>query len=250
LPKTYSEHFQNNAEASRYETGEYGRRSYATLLWEIEQSQLDAIIQPLRKSRPRIDALDFASGTGRVAAFLESRADSVTGIEISEEMCQVARQKVQRANILRADILSPGAPVEGKYDLITAFRFFLNTESSLRLTALRALAARLRDGDSLLVFNNHGNLWSHKLLLWPLHAIRRLGKRRRLTGNYLATSEIRALLPQAGLRLVGTASCGLYSAKILKLMSYENALRAERKAIGGIFDRVCVNQMYIAKLSG
>jgi hypothetical protein len=85
--------------------------------------------------------------------------------------------------------------------------------------------------------------------MWPFHFVRRIGKRRRVTGNYLTTAEIRRLLPEAGLEMVSVRGCGLYSAKILKLMSYERALRAEQQAIGGTFDRLCVNQMYVVKLS-
>jgi SAM-dependent methyltransferase len=249
LPEVYSDHFQNRAEASRYETGEYAAKSYSSLLWEIEQSQLAAIIEELRPSHERIEALDFASGTGRVTAFLERRVDSVTGIEISEQMCELARKKVERAKIHCTNILSPTATVEAKYDLITAFRFFLNVEPSLRLAALRALASRLRDSESRLVFNNHGNLWSHKLLLWPYHALRQIGKGQQTAGNYLTASHLLRLLPKVGLQLVSVQGCGLYGAKILRLMSYERSLRAEQRSLGGIFGRLCVNQMYVVKLA-
>lgn len=249
MPEAYSKHFQNTAEAAQYETGEYAPGSYSNLLWEIEQSQLSAAIQRLRQTRPVISALDFATGTGRIAAFLETCADSVTGIEISSEMCELARKKVRRAQIICADILSTGANVEGKYDLITAFRFFLNTEPSLRLTALKALAARLRDPGSLLVFNNHGNLWSHKMLMWPYHAARRMGKGRSVKGNYLTTRQVRRLLPKAGLKLLDVRGCGFFSNKILKLRSYDVALLAEQRAAHGALSRFCVNQLYVAGLS-
>lgn len=248
MPQTYSKHFQDTAQARQYETGEYAPESYSSLLWEIEQSQLAAVIQRLRRSRPHIAALDFAMGTGRVASFLETHADSVTGVEISPEMCELARKKVRRTEIVCADILSPGAKFEGKFDLITAFRFFLNTEPSLRLTALKALASRLRDRDSLLVFNNHGNLWSHKLLLWPYHFARRIGKSRSVEGNYLTSRQLLHLLPEAGLKLVDVTGCGFYSARILKLKSYDAALRAEKRAASGALAPFCVNQIYITGL--
>src|ERR1700677_4590820 len=122
MAKAYSEHFQNTAEAAQYETGEYAPGSYSSLLWEIEQSQLSAAIQRLRQTRPVISALDFATGTGRIAAFLETHVDSVTGIEISPEMRELARKKIGRAQIICADILSRAIQVEGNYELITAFR--------------------------------------------------------------------------------------------------------------------------------
>jgi hypothetical protein len=119
----------------------------------------------------------------------------------------------------------------------------------LRLTALKALAARLRDRDSLLVFNNHGNLWSHKLLTWPYHAARRMGKGRSVKGNYLTTGQVRRLLPKAGLKLLDIRGCGFYSSKILKVRSYDATLRAEQRAAHGALSRFCVNQLYVAGLS-
>jgi len=249
LSEAYSQHFQNDAQARQYETGEYAPGSYSSLLWEIEQAQLAAIIEKLKQSKRHINALDFATGTGRIAAFLETRLDSVTGVEISEEMCELARKKVRQARIVCANILSPTAKVEEKYDFISAFRFFLNVEPSLRLTALKALAARLRDRDSLLVFNNHGNYWSHKLLMWPYHVVRRIGKGRSVKGNYLTTRQIRRLLPGAGLNLLDVRGCGFYSNKILKLRSYDAALRAEQRAARGVLSPLCVNQLYVVGLS-
>lgn len=251
MGQSYSQHFQNDAEARQYEAAEYARLGYSSLLFEIECQQLQEVIAALRRVKPTVQALDFASGTGRITAFLENHVDAVTGIEISEQMCSVARTKVRQARILCADILAPGAAVEGKYDLITAFRFFLNVEPALRRVALRALAGRLRDSDSLLVFNNHGNLWSHKLLLWPYHALRRLGKGRAVAGNYLSSRRMLALLPQSGLQIIRTMGCGFYSPKILKLMAYDRALRMERRiAASRGLSPWCVNQMYVTKLAG
>jgi SAM-dependent methyltransferase len=250
LAESYSTHFGHDI-ARKYETGEYAAGTYADLLWRIEQDQLRAIVAELKSTRPRVEALDFASGSGRITALLETLADSVTGIEISQSMCDIALQKVQHARILCADILAAGAPTEGKYDLITAFRFFLNADPSLRLPALKALAARLKDDRSLLVFNNHGNLWSHKLMLWPVHRLRRLGKGRAVTGNYLTTQQMVSLLDQAGLRLRQTFPSGFYSAKILPIAGYDRAMRWERRAAKSpLLGPLCVNQLYVATLAG
>jgi SAM-dependent methyltransferase len=251
LDSFYSRHFQSDAEARQYETGEYAPASYSSLLFEIECQQLQEVIAALRQAKPTLQCLDFASGTGRITAFLESHVDSVTGIEISPQMCEIARTKVRNARIVCTDILAPGAAIEGKYDLITAFRFFLNIEPSLRLAALRALANRLRDSDSLLVFNNHGNLWSHKPLLWPYHALRRLGRGRTVAGNYLSSRALLGLLPASGLQRVRTMGCGFYSPKILKLISYDKALSMERRIAGSrALSPWSVNQMYVTKLAG
>lgn len=249
--ESYSKHFEFIESAHQYETEEYAPGSYADLLWQIEQDQLRTIVAEMKSNRPRIDALDFASGTGRITAVLKNLADEVTGIEISQSMCDIAMKKVQRARILCTDILAPESPIEGQYDLITAFRFFLNADPSLRLPALKALAARLKDRRSLLVFNNHGNLWSHKLLMWPVYKLRRMGKGRSVTGNYLTTGTMLPLLAEAGLRLHRTFPSGFYSAKILPIAGYNRAVRWERRAAkSSLLGPFCVNQLYVASLAG
>ncbi|MGA3068155.1 MAG: class I SAM-dependent methyltransferase [Tepidisphaeraceae bacterium] len=250
MAEAYSKHFEGDDRAAGYESGEYAPGSYAELLWRIEQDQLRAVLAELRIVKPRIDAMDFASGTGRITAMLEDQVDAVTGIEISESMCELARRKLTRGKILCRNILAPDAQVEGKYDLITAFRFFLNAEPELRAPALIALRNRLRERDSALVFNNHGNPWSHKLLLWPYHRIRRLGRKRVTTGNYLSHGQIMALLQSAGLRLVRVTGCGFYSPKVAKIVGDKRAERWERRAAQpGWRNRWCVNQMYVTKLA-
>jgi SAM-dependent methyltransferase len=246
MAEAYSKHFVGSDRAALYETGEYAPGSYADLLWRIEQDQLRTIVSELHARKQRIEALDFASGTGRIAALLEDQVQALTSIEISESMAEIARIKLKRTNILTKNILEPGASIEGQYDLITAFRFFLNAEPSLRLPALKSLATRLRDRDSLLVFNNHGNFWSHKLLLWPYHRLRRLGKGRGTTGNYLSHSQILPLLKSAGLKLNRVTGCGFYSAKVVGFLGYDRAARWEKRAAEpGWRNRWCVNQMYV-----
>ncbi|MGA2439496.1 MAG: class I SAM-dependent methyltransferase [Tepidisphaeraceae bacterium] len=88
MAESYSAHFQESDAARKYETGEYAAGTYSDLLWHIEQDQLRAIISDLRRVKPRIEALDFASGTGRITAFIEDEVDAVTGIEISQAMVE------------------------------------------------------------------------------------------------------------------------------------------------------------------
>jgi hypothetical protein len=118
------------------------------------------------------------------------------------------------------------------------------------LPALKALAARLRDRDSLLVFNNHGNFWSHKLLLWPYHRVKRAGKGRGTTGNYLSHAQIMPLMHEAGLRLIRRIGCGFYSAKVIGTVGYDRATQWEKRAAEpGWRNRWCVNQMYVVGLA-
>ncbi|MFH1921976.1 MAG: class I SAM-dependent methyltransferase [Planctomycetota bacterium] len=249
MPETYRACFTSHDKASGYDAQQYASQSHVSIMWHIEQAQLTQLLQQFRQSHPRIDYLDFAAGTGRIISFMEEKVDAATGIEISQSMLDVARTKVKKVRLICADITVPGTPVEGKYDLITAFRFMLNAEPSLRVAALKALAARLKGKNSCLVFNNHGYLFSHKLFLWPWHILRRLGKGWQPQGNYMTHRQAHELCRQAGLKIESAIGSGVLSLKMLKLLPVENALRLEEQLTGSrVLAKFGVNQMYVARL--
>jgi SAM-dependent methyltransferase len=229
MTEGYRGHFATAEEAARYEQAEYAGGSYSHLLWELEQVALAPLVAEFRQIHPHLSYLDFASGTGRLPSFLEERVDAATAIEISESMAAVARRRLHRTQVLCQDITSPEATVEGQYDLITAFRFFLNAEPALRTAAMQALANRLKDETSWLVFNNHGNLWSSKLVGWPFHRLRNLGKGWQPRGNYLRHAKVMRLLNEAGLRLVRRVGLGVLGGSICQRLPYETALLWERR---------------------
>ena len=247
MSASYKEHFSGPADAARYDEVEYAPHSYGRLLWELEKAALESLRAELRRTHAQIRYLDFASGTGRVAGFMEGLVDSATAIEVSESMAARARQRLAATAVLRRDITAGGAEVEGKYDLITAFRFFLNAEPGLRLAAVRALAARLQDETSWLVFNNHGNLWSLKMIGWPYHRVRSFGKARKPYGNYLRHAEVRRFSEQAGLRIVRVLGLGVLGGKVCGLLPFERALRLEtRLARVPVLRRLGQDQIYVA----
>ena len=248
MKTSYRQQFTEQSKAGQYEAI-YTETSYSEVLWQLEKNRLEAFIEEFRQSHSRIDYMDFAAGTGRVISMLEDKVDSATGIEISEAMITVAKKKLSKARMICTDITAPDAEIEGRYDLITAFRFVLNAEPSLRLAALRALAARLKDETSCIVFNNHGNLWSPKLILWPFHKLRRLGRSYQTEGNYMTNGEAKNLADQAGLRIDRVVGYGLLGGKASRLMSFKNAVRLESKlANWPLFPKLGVNQMYVARL--
>lgn len=243
MNSTYRQVFSGREKAEEYERS----RSYHEVLWEVEKDQLAAIVKDFRAAHPRVEYLDFAAGTGRVTAFMENLVDASTSIEISPDMIAVARPKLARTTLLCADITAPGAPVEGSYDLITAFRFVVNAEPALRLAGLRALAARLRDRTSLLVFNNHGHLPSHKLLMYPVHRFRRRGAAWTPDGNYMTDAAVRRLANQAGLEVVARMGCGLLSARGARTLGFNRAVRWEKSLARGPLHRFGGNQLYVAR---
>ena len=124
------------------------------LFWEIERGILDEIVAGM--SSPPARALDFACGTGRVLSHVATLAPEVVGVDVSAPMLELARARCPSAKIVEADLTVDPSPVAGRFDLITAFRFFLNAQNDLRAGVLGALRELLTDR-GLLVANFHLN---------------------------------------------------------------------------------------------
>ncbi len=225
---SYRSRFKESSAAEAYQDLYDGGDLYAGVLWAFERELLAELSADLRNQLGRIEYLDFAAGTGRIVTFMAEHVDAATGIEISPSMLEIARGRAQKATLICRDITEENAEIEGKYDLITAFRFFLNAESGLRRAAMRALASRLRDERSLLVFNNHGNPWSHKAVAYPYYAARAALDSGFSAQNYMTDRDVRTLVADAGLRMVKSVGYGLVSSKLSRLMGFERAYRAER----------------------
>ena len=100
--------------------------------------------------------LDFACGTGRIIEFMSGHTTESTGVDVSPSMLAEARGKGIDARLIEADITDSDELAGETFNLITAFRFFLNAEPELRASAITALGKRLAP-DGVLVFNNHHN---------------------------------------------------------------------------------------------
>jgi SAM-dependent methyltransferase len=166
---SYSSRFQDPADVEAYESKEYGPGSYASLVWEWQRPVLEQILRDFQRGRQApVRLLDFACGTGRVLACLESQVAAAEGVDISETMVALARAKCSRAQFKVGDILAQPQLLQKNYDLITAFRFLLNVEPALRRRVLGKLREVLREPDGLLIVNVHGNSRSlrHPAILW------------------------------------------------------------------------------------
>lgn len=246
--KSYRNRFNSVEWAHAYDKYQYSKGTYGDLLWGIEQEYLRKLVDEFRSGHHIVDYLDFATGTGRIVSYMEDLVDTAVGIEISEAMAERASERVKSARILCRDITEPGAPIEGQYDFITAFRFLLNAEPTLRLAGLKALAARLRDESSFLVFNNHGYLWSYRMLAYPVYALRALEKGVSKP-NYLTHRDVMRLVAQAGMHIDRVMGCGVFSGKVASMMPVDKALRLEKFAAQSFpLSRFGVNQIYVARL--
>ncbi len=178
----------------RYEQKMFHSKTYETAIWQLEKIILSRIIA-LRDLR---NLLDFACGTGRVVSYLEDKVKNSYGVDISEDMVRVAKGKTKKTDFFIKDITRETTrELAEKFDLITAFRFFLNAEPDLRIKAMKAIEEML-ERKGLLVFNIHQHRSS---VNYFLARIKCLIKRKPLTANWLSQKEIKQFVETSHLEI-------------------------------------------------
>jgi len=224
---SYSNRFQDQAAVESYETKEYGPTSYSSLVWQWQRPVVEKIIADFKLTRKTpVRLLDFACGTGRVLACIESLVDRAEGVDISEQMASLARSKCRAAQVKVGDILSNPALLSDKYDLVTTFRFLLNVEPALRRLVLKKLREVMSGPDAILILNVHGNSRSlrHPAIVW-----RRWRERSHPVGdmlNEMSPPETKALLQECGFKIVRQFGFG-----VLPPTLYRTPLRTPAAAV-------------------
>ena len=168
----------------------YAPGTYDSFIWSLQQPLLREWATQLSLRRPGFTYLDFACGTGRVLAVVAPFAGRSVGLDISAVMLARAAARVPQASFVEGDVLAQPDLAGDGYDLVTAFRFFLNAAPALRLPVLEALVAKLRDRDSRLVLNIHSNSFS----------VGGIGSRIR-GEQHMSPLEVRRLVAGAGLEI-------------------------------------------------
>ena len=245
----YSARFQDQAAVAAYESKEYAAASYASLVWQWQRPVVEQIIKDhrLRKNAP-VRLLDFACGTGRVLASVESLVDAAEGIDISENMVALARAKCRKAQFKVGDILSQPGLLQRDYDIITAFRFLLNVEPAVRRSVLRKLRMVAREPDCLLLVNIHGNSRSlrHPALLW-----RRWRERSRPTDamlNEMSPDEARSLLHECGFQVVQQFGFGLLPPTFYRTPLRSLAAKADQMVAGdNLWRDYAIDLMFVCR---
>jgi predicted TPR repeat methyltransferase len=179
-------------------------KPYPALLWKLERRILDEIVSARSGGRVRRH-LDFACGTGRIIGHLRSQCDESVGLDVSESMLDVARRVAPTARFIRGDITNEPILEGERFDLITAFRFFLNAEAPLRQLVIGELAQRMTC-DGILVLNNHGNLSS-----LTNRVLRRI-RPGRTDLACLSHEDVASLVDSAGLRIAHVYHLGVLPA--------------------------------------
>ena len=201
---SYRESHKYAAKGAEYERY-YETQAWERFLWSREREILQEMIEKCFAGR-EIHLLDFACGTGRITSLLEDRVTTSTGVDVSGSMLAVARRKLKRTEIIEADITAENILKPRQFNLITAFRFFLNAEQELRSLAIEELVELLTE-DGYLIFNNHHNLGSPWIKL--LHS-----RHRRVNPegifNVMSIEQMKALAASAGLEIVEIYPVGFF----------------------------------------
>ncbi len=192
-----------------YDHSMYGPGTYDAFIWRVQQKFILDAVRPLLTKASRY--LDFACGTGRIMKEIAPYVGETTGLDTSQTMINQARSTLPTANFECTDLLSDGRAQQARYDLITAFRFFLNTEPEIRAPVLMTLAAMLADADARLVFNIHGH---GRSALGLSEAYRRL--RRWPPVHLMSKREALQLISDAGLEVEACRGFGLTIARLYR----------------------------------
>lgn len=120
----------------------------------LEKPFLSKLFQKFKKQEVIENYLDFACGTGRIIGLAERYFDKVYGVDISSAMLEVAKENCHKAQFIQKDMTEEG--LNKTFDLVTAFRFFVNAEEALKKSALEVIFSHLNPG-GILVANIHQN---------------------------------------------------------------------------------------------
>jgi SAM-dependent methyltransferase len=181
-----SSHATTGAVTDYIRTYEVG---YYAALWEkIEKPLVQATLREL--GGPQKKCLDFACGTGRITTVAADHFAEVVGVDVSALMLASAHH-ANNVRLQQIDITQQS--LGDTFDVVTAFRFFLNAEQRLRREALEAIRKHLKR-DGRLVCNIQMNATS------PMGVASRVANHIPYSRmrNTMSSGEFSALLKSAG----------------------------------------------------
>jgi SAM-dependent methyltransferase len=218
----------------------FADHSYSALLWSLEKDALGTVLRSHLQHR-HSSHLDIACGTGRVLQHLQPYFATSVGVDISEPMLQVARRKSLK--IVRADS-SLELPFHRQFSVVTAFRFFLNAEPTLRLAVARA-AAKSLEPTGIFVFNNHRNYSS------LTYRILRAAKKDKAVLKCMKHEEVLELISASGLTLSNYFSLGLTPATQERMFLGATVTASIDRAAQRLLSRslLCNDVVYVCRQS-
>jgi ubiquinone/menaquinone biosynthesis C-methylase UbiE len=189
--------------ASGYERT-YASGYYAAQWEQLEKPLVARLFAELQASGAA-RMLDMACGQGRITLLGAEYFREVLGIDYSAEMLSVARDRMRRQQELPGtEIRFAAADVrdftaEPPFDVVTAFRFFLNAEDALRREGVRCARRNLKSGGTFIT-NVHVAGGSPLAMFYRLSkAARRLrGRPPNPVRNFISLHEFRRFLDGEG----------------------------------------------------
>lgn len=226
-----------------------GTRYDASLSRKVDGIVWEELVKPVllstlraQRARGAVRYLDFACGTGRILEVGASVFEDVTGIDVSPDMLEVARERVPQAKIVRADVTRDDiGSAAAEFDCVTMFRFLLNAEPALRREVLQWIAAHMRPG-AILIGNNH--MAAASLNGLATQVAEALAPRSR---NHMSRATVEALLRDTGFRIDSWRGFRvLPSFRGRPILGRNAQLAAEKVAMSLGLDRFGSDQLFIA----
>jgi len=241
--RSYKHWFIEKHPQTQYDELYDNESSFDAIIWRLEQRALKQLIERFVPCPSKVALLDFACGTGRVLTYLEGWFGSSIGIDISSTMAREARRRVRYSQVIVGDIESDPNLARGPFEVITAFRFFLNAEPELRERVLKALYNRLSQS-GVMIANIHGHSPSLRSAAFRLKLLFRSGA----TINEMRGSEFRRIVEQAGFRVVDSIGLALLTNKISAFIGATTTHAIEHLAyLSGITQLIGSNKIYVLK---
>ncbi len=203
--KTYSDAYQDPSYVERYEKDIYRKGSHDDIIWKVEQTYFEKLLNKFAPDHANSDALDFACGTGRILAFMVKQVKTLVGVDISAEMLARAKAKVPDVQLICTNILENSQIVPGDKDIVTSFRFLLLSEPKLHEACVKELVTKMRNDRSIMILNTHGNPFSFRALSTLRNKIFRPSARKLPS---FSLGDMKRLAEKSGLKLVGVAGMG------------------------------------------
>jgi len=204
----YRDQFRESAED--YEKTTQSR--HIRLIYELEKQVLLKLLADM-DSRKKA-CMDLACGTGRWTEILQEHFKETIGVDVSEQMVSLAKQKCQKAEFIVTDITGDDADnrLQGReFDVITAFRFYKNAQEQLREQVTEAIPEYLKK-NGLFIFDLHLNTFS---FMGILAGIIRFFKLQRplgigeLTVRTISLNDIKNLFKQSPFEVIDYYGMGV-----------------------------------------
>ena len=181
---------------------------YNAAQWKLLEQPILRRLFDAQRAKGASSMLDIACGQGRITLLGAEYFPSVTGVDYSPQMLDRARKALQECS--PASETNPRFEVgdvrtfaaDQPFDVVTAFRFFLNAEDDLRTEGLRCVRRNIAPSG---VFITNVHVAATSPLAWfysASNAARRmLGKAVSPVRNSISLRRFKRMLADEGLRV-------------------------------------------------